>query len=105
MNPITLAIAFFKVKGPALQIITEAETMNATTPGWKTSEFWAMAVTHVITIWGMVQGLIPGKYAMIITTAGTAVYTIARTAIKAYSTITASAPVSAPTVTVTTNAA
>lgn len=51
--------------------------------GWKSSEFWFSIAAQVGVVWASVQGLVPPKVAAIITTVGAAVYTIARTALKA----------------------
>lgn len=72
-----------------------------TTSGWKTSEFWLNVAAQLATLWGAVQGFIPPKYAAIISTAGIAVYTIARTVLKAKTDIQAVSQTSAPTTTVT----
>lgn len=58
--------------------------MNNSAPGYKTSEFWLHLASQATVLWAAVQGFIPPKYAAIITVAGTAVYTICRTAYKAY---------------------
>lgn len=60
-----------------------AETSVGSKPGWKTTEFYFNLATQLATLWGAVSGFIPPKYAAIISTAGIAVYTIARTIIKA----------------------
>lgn len=57
--------------------------MNNTTPGWKTTEFWLNVATQIGTLWGAISGFIPPKYAAIISTAGIAIYTVARTILKA----------------------
>lgn len=64
--------------------------MNTSASGWKTSEFWAHVVVQVGTLWSAVHGFIPAKYEAIIAVVGTAVYTICRTAYKAYTDIKAS---------------
>lgn len=56
-------------------------------PGWKTSEFWVTIAGQAATIFMAVKGFIPSNIATIITVAGTAVYTIARTIAKAVSDI------------------
>ena len=70
-------------------------------PGWKTTEFWLQAAGQLGILWASIQGFIPPKYAAIITVAGTAVYTIARTIAKAVSDVQA---VKATQETVTTTA-
>lgn len=82
----------FKVKGTAEDIYKEAQIMNGTTPGWKTTEFWLNVATQIATLWGAVSGFIPPKYAAIISTSGIAVYTVARTIIKAVTDVKASIP-------------
>lgn len=52
-------------------------------PGWKTTEFYLQIAAQLATLWGAVQGFIPPKYAAIISTAGIAIYTVARTIAKA----------------------
>lgn len=81
--------------------IKEAKKMdtNSGKPGWKTSEFWIHLATQAGVLWGAVAGLVPAKIAVIVTVAGTAVYTIARTIAKAVSDIQAA---KAETTTVTT---
>lgn len=58
--------------------------MNGSTPGWKTSEFWMHLASQATVLWAAIQGFIPPKYAAIIGVSGTAVYTVCRTAYKAY---------------------
>lgn len=83
--------AFFAVKSTAEDIYKEIKTMNSTvTPGWKTSEFYMNLAAQIVTLWGAVSGFIPPKYAAIISTAGIAVYTVARTILKAVTDIKAS---------------
>lgn len=71
--------------------------MTSGTPGWKTSEFWLGLGTQLVSVWGAVQGFIPAKYAAIISVVGTAVYTIARTAYKAYTEVKTATTTTAPT--------
>lgn len=75
------ALWAFRSTGQA--IYKEATTMNGTTSGWRTSEFWLNVAAQIGTLWGAVSGFIPPKYAAIISTAGIAVYTVARTVLKA----------------------
>lgn len=84
MNIIKQVIALFKVKSVVEDTIKEAQTMNGITPGWKTSEFWSHLAVQIGTFWAAIHGFIPAKYEAIIAIAGTAVYTISRTAYKAY---------------------
>ena len=88
--------ALFALKSTAEEIYKEATMPVGTTPGWKTSEFWLNVATQVATFWGAIQGFIPPKYAAIISTAGIAVYTIARTILKAKTDIQAVSQTSAP---------
>ena len=74
--------------------------MNTVTPGWRTSEFYLNLAAQIATLWGTVSGFIPPKYAAIISTAGIAVYTVARTILKAIADIQA-ARASTTTTTVT----
>lgn len=83
MNIFQKVKAFFKVKSFVKQSITEAKKMNGTKPGWKTTEFWLQIAAQTGTIWAAVQGFIPEKYAAVISIAGVAVYTVARTIVKA----------------------
>lgn len=88
------------VKGFAEKEFKEATMPTATgKPGWKTTEFWMSMATQAGVLWGAVSGFIPPKYAAIISTAGVALYTVARTIQKAVSEIQAT---KASTATVTT---
>lgn len=81
--------------------------MDGSKPGWKTTEFYFQLATQLAILWGGVSGFIPPKYAAIISTAGIAIYTIARTVAKAVndiqatkqaqSTVTTPAPVTTVT--------
>ncbi len=70
--------ALFVVK----DTVKEIERMDIKA-GWKTTEFWANAATQIVTLWGAVHGFIPPKWAAIVSTIGIAVYTVARTVLKA----------------------
>lgn len=87
MNIIQEIKALWTARKVGIEIYKEALTMDSTTtkPGWKTTEFWMNAAGQLATLWGAVSGFIPPKYAAIISTVGIAVYTIARTVIKAVS--------------------
>lgn len=52
-------------------------------PGWKTTEFWLNVATQMGTLWGAVHGFVPAEAAAIISIVGAAVYTVARTIVKA----------------------
>jgi len=65
-------------------------------PGWKTTEFYLNLATQIGVLWGAIQGFVPPKIAAIVTVAGAAIYTIARTVTKAISDIQA-ARMAAPT--------
>lgn len=69
-------------------------------PGWKTSEFWVHLATQAGILWAAVQGFVPPKVAAIVTAAGAAIYTIARTVAKAVADI-KSAQANSTTVTTT----
>lgn len=56
--------------------------------GWKTTEFWGKVAAQAATIWAAVGGFVPPKYAAIVVVAAEGIYTIARTALKVYQTIT-----------------
>ena len=62
--------------------VKEATTMNGQKPGWKTTEFWLTVANQVAIVWGVVQGSVPPKYAVIGTAVGTCIYTILRTLAK-----------------------
>lgn len=101
----------FTVKSTAETIYKEAKMPNASgKPGWKTTEFWLQVAAQIGTLWGAVSGFVPPKYATIISTAGIAVYTVARTISKAVSDIqatkqaTATVTTTEPVTTVTTPA-
>lgn len=87
MNLIQEIKALFAFKDVFEEIEKEALVMNGSQPGWKTSEFWLNVAAQIGTLWGAVSGFIPPKYAAIISTAGVALYTIARTVAKAISDI------------------
>lgn len=61
--------------------------MNGSKPGWKTSEFYLNLAVQAGVLWSAVRGLVPPKIAAIIEVAGVAVYTVARTVLKAVSDI------------------
>lgn len=56
---------------------------TTTKPGWQTTEFWMNLATQASVLWGAVQGFVPPKIAAIVSIAGVAVYTVARTVVKA----------------------
>lgn len=88
MNIFKKVMALFKVKSFIETEIKEAKAMDKVgTPGWKTSEFWLHLVQGGAVLWGTVRGFVPPKYALVAETVALAVYTIARTAYKAYVTI------------------
>lgn len=76
--------------------------------GWKSSEFWFSLAAQAGVLWGAVQGLVPPKVAAIVSVAGAALYTVARTILKAVSDIQAAkadqttVTTTAPVTTVTT---
>lgn len=73
----------WKAKAVAEEIYQEANTMNGTKPGWKTTEFWMNVASQAGILWSAVAGFVPPKWAGIISTSGVALYTIARTVGKA----------------------
>lgn len=90
--------ALFTIKGVLEEEIKEAKMNTASgKPGWKTSEFWLNAAAQAGVVWASLKGFIPPQWAAIITIAGTAVYTIARTIAKAISDIQAAKSGAAPT--------
>jgi hypothetical protein len=108
MNLFREVKALFAVRSTGEEIYKEATQMTGTTPGYKTTEFWLNLATQAATLWGAVSGFIPPKYAAIISTAGIAVYTVARTILKAVTDIKtaqsgASVTPTTATATVTTN--
>ena len=66
--------------------IKEAKQMTGTTPGWKTSEFWLTLMATLGSLYGSVQGFVPAPWNVIVPAVGVAVYTIARTLLKANAT-------------------
>jgi hypothetical protein len=92
------------------QGVREGTKMTDGKAGWKTSEFWMNVVAQAGILWTTIEGFVPPKYAVIISVAGTAIYTIARTIAKAVSEIQAAKAVSttmtttAPVTTVSTPA-
>lgn len=94
----------WKAKTIAEEAYKEAKMITGSTPGWKTTEFWLNLAGQAATLWGAVSGFIPPKWAAIISTSGIAVYTIARTIIKAVSDVKA-AQTTTTDVSVTTKAA
>lgn len=84
MNWLQKIKLLFTAKSMIETDIEEAKKMDSTSkPGWKSTEFWLNVATQIGTLWGAVAGFIPPKYAAIISTAGIAVYTVARTILKA----------------------
>jgi hypothetical protein len=71
---------FWKVRTPVEDTIKEIKTMKS---GWKSSEFWIHLATQATVLWAAVQGFVPPKVAAIVTVSGSAIYTIARTVLKA----------------------
>ena len=82
MNIIQDIKAFFVVKDAVEEIEKEAKTMNGSTPGYKTTEFWLNLAAQIGTCWAAVSGFIPAPLAAKISLIGVAVYTVARTVIK-----------------------
>jgi hypothetical protein len=79
---------FFTVKSVGESIIKEISMSTSTvTPGWKTSEFWLNIAAQAATLFAAVKGFIPTNIASIISISGVAVYTVARTVLKAVSDI------------------
>lgn len=101
----------FTVRSVVEEIIKEMKmpTVSAK-PGWKTSEFWFNLAGQAAVLFGAIKGFIPAQWAAIITVAGTAIYTVARTIAKAVADIqiakasTATVSTTAPVTTVTTPA-
>ncbi len=88
MNIFQKLKALFALKSIVEKEITEAKMETSSgKPGWKTSEFWMNAAAQLGVLWGAVHGFIPQPWASIISIAGVAVYTIARTVTKAVSDI------------------
>jgi hypothetical protein len=105
VNWIKAIPALWKTKGFVEDGIKGAKKMTENKPGYKTTEFWLDMATKVGVLWGAVSGMIPPKYAAIIAVAGTAVYTVARTVLKAVNDIksqTKTTKVETPTVEVNT---
>ena len=100
MNIIQEIKALWALRATGQEIYKEA-TMQGTTPGWKTTEFWLNVATQIGTLWGAVAGFIPPKYAAMISTVGIAVYTVARTILKATTDIKAVAEPGTATATAT----
>lgn len=50
--------------------------------GYKTTEFWMTLAAQVGVIWTAVEGLVPGKWAAIISVSGAGLYAILRTVLK-----------------------
>jgi hypothetical protein len=101
MNLFNWLSVFLKVRKPVEDMIDEAKQMNSIKEGYKTTEFWLNMATQIATLWGAVQGFIPPKWAAIISTAGIAVYTVARTILKAVSDVKAANATAPQTVTAT----
>lgn len=110
MNIFQKIKAFFAVKGTVEEIIKEAKVDKSGKPGYKSTEFWWGVATQAGVLWSAVSGFIPPKWAAIISTAGVAIYTVARTISKAISDIqttkstTATVATTQPVTTVTTPA-
>lgn len=83
MNPIKAIKAYFVAKSSLEKITQEAKAMDGSKPGYKTTEFWMNTAAQIGVVWGAIQGLVPPKWAAIISVAGAAVYTVARTITKA----------------------
>lgn len=84
MNLFQKIKTLFVVKDIAQDTLKEAQKMNGSTPGWKTTEFWSHVASQATVLWAAIQGFIPPKYAAIISVSGAAVYTICRTVYKVY---------------------
>lgn len=82
MNIFTEIGLLFKLKRCADATLTEAKKMNGQKPGWKTSEFWLHTAVQIGSFWGAVSGLIPPKYAIIISAIGASVYNIGQIVLK-----------------------
>lgn len=101
----------FTVKSFVEDEVKEAKMPTASgKPGYRTSEFWWGLATQAGVLWGAIQGFVPPKWAAIISTAGVALYTVARTVAKAVTDIqatkqaTATVSTTQPVTTVTTPA-
>lgn len=80
--------AVFAVKSTFDEITKEAQMPIASgKPGWQTTEFYFNLATQAAVLFGTVKSFIPAQWAAIISTAGIAIYTIARTVAKAVSDI------------------
>ena len=71
-------------RGVVEEIAQEAKMPTASgKPGYLTTEFWLNIATQIGVLWGAVHSFVPPQIAAIITIAGTAIYTVARTVAKA----------------------
>lgn len=86
MNIIDKIKLLFKLNSIVNTELKEIKTMDIKS-GWKTSEFWGKIAVQAATIWAAVGGFVPPKYAAIVVVAGEGIYTIARTLLKIYQTI------------------
>jgi hypothetical protein len=77
--------SLWAVKSTSEEIYQEATKMDSASnkPGWKTTEFYLNVAAQLATLWGAVSGFIPPKIASIVSIAGVALYTVARTVSKA----------------------
>lgn len=83
MNLIDKIKLLWKLRTFVSEEVQEAKKMNGTKPGYQSTEFWLQLATQIGTLWGAISGFIPPKYAAILSAGGIAVYTVARTVIKA----------------------
>lgn len=98
MNLFQKVKALWTIKTVVEEEIKEAKAMNALKAGWKTSEFWLHLAVQAGVLWAAVKGFVPEHSAVIIQIAGIAIYTIARTVLKAVSDIKGTVVVEAPVV-------
>jgi len=80
--------AFFAVKSYIQNDLKEAKMPTASgKPGWQTTEFWVTVASQAAAIWGLLKGVVPAPWNVIIPVAGAAIYAVARTIAKAVSDI------------------
>lgn len=108
MNVFQEIKALFTVKSVGESIVKEIKMpTSGGKSGWKTTEFWFNLMSQAAVLFGAVKGFIPANIATIMSVAGIAVYTVARTIAKAISDIqaaksSATVTTTSPTVTTTT---
>lgn len=90
MNLLSKLKLLWKVKKPVSNIAMEVSKMPKS--GWRTTEFWLVIVSNLLTIAGALQGVIGAETAAVIVAVLNGIYGVLRTIAKKDLTVTTSTP-------------